>query len=319
MIALSGLPAQILHLVLMLALAPLVAGGVGWLKARLTGHRGASPLQPWRDLARLLRKQPVLAENASPVSSAAPYLALAATLVAAALVPGFAHGMALAPLSDLILIAGLLALARCALVLQGMDAGTAFGGLGAARAASFAALAEPALMVALISLALLAGSTSPEVIGGVLQEGGQGLRVSLGLAAAALMAVALAENARLPVDNPATHLELTMVHEAMLLESSGRHLALWEMQGALQLTLWLALLAAIFLPFGTAPAGAGPLAWLLGLAAWGAKLAVLGGALAAFECAIAKMRVFRVPEFLGAALLLAMLAAVYLFLSTGQA
>ena len=129
----------------------------------------------------------------------------------------------------------------------------------------------------------------------------------------------MAENARIPVDNPATHLELTMVHEAMLLESSGRHLALWEAQAALRLTLWLALIAAIFLPFGTAPAGAGPLAWGLGLLAWGAKMAGLAFALAVFESAIAKMRVFRVPEFLGAALLLALLAAALLFVSTGLA
>jgi formate hydrogenlyase subunit 4 len=132
----------------------------------------------------------------------------------------------------------------------------------------------------------------------------------------ALLAVAVAENARIPVDNPATHLELTMVHEAMILEASGRHLALWEAASALRLTLWLALLAAIFFPFGTAPVGFAPLGWVVGLLAWVAKMAVLCLALAAFESAIAKMRVFRVPEFLGTALLLALLAALLLFLST---
>jgi len=311
--------AQLLHLALMLAAAPLVVGLIRWLKARMAGRRGASPLQPFRDLARLCAKRPLLAENASVVSEVAPYLALAATVVAAALVPGFAHGMAFAPVADLVLVAGLLALARMALALNGMDAGTAFGGMGAAREMSFAVFAEPALLVSALSFAILAGSTNLDQIGVVLGDGGLGLRVSLGLAAVAMVAVALAENARLPVDNPATHLELTMVHEAMLLEASGRHLALWDYQAALKLTLWLALIAAVFLPFGTAPAGSGPLAWLVGLLAWAAKLGGLCLALAAFEGAIAKMRVFRVPEFLGAALLLALLAAALLFVSTGFA
>ncbi len=319
MLVLGAVLTQILHIGLMLAAAPLAVGLIRWLKARMQGRRGASPLQPFRDLAKLCAKRPVLAENASPVSEAAPYLALAATLVAAALVPGFARGMAFAPAADLVLVAGLLALTRMALALNGMDAGTAFGGMGAAREMSFAVFAEPALLVSALSFAILAGSTNLDQIGAVFRDGALGLRVSLGLAAVAMGAVALAENARLPVDNPATHLELTMVHEAMLLEASGRHLALWELQAALKLTLWLALIAAIFLPFGAAPAGSGPLAWLVGLLAWGAKMGGLCLALAIFESAIAKMRVFRVPEFLGAALLLALLAAALLFVSTGFA
>ncbi len=319
MLVLGAVLTQLLHVALMLAAAPLVVGVTRWLKARMQGRRGASPLQPFRDLAKLCAKRPLLAENASLVTEAAPYLALAATLVAAALVPGFAHGMAFAPAADLVLVAGLLALARMALALNGMDAGTAFGGLGAAREMSLAVFAEPALLVSALSFAILAGSTNLDQIGAVFRDGALGLRVSLGLAAVAMVAVALAENARIPVDNPATHLELTMVHEAMLLEASGRHLALWELQAALKLTLWLALVATIFLPFGTAPAGSGPVAWLTGLLAWGAKMGGLCLALAIFEGAIAKMRVFRVPEFLGAALLLALLAAVLLFVSTGFA
>ena len=311
--------AQLLHLALMLAAAPLVVGLTRWLKARLMGRRGASPLQPFRDLDKLLRKRPVLAENASWISEAAPYAGLAAIVATAALVPGFSRGMALAPASDLVLVAGLLAASRLALALAGMDVGTAFGGLGAAREMSFAAFAEPALVLCVLALAILAGTTNLDAIGATMAEGQLGLRVSLALAALALAAVAVAENARIPVDNPATHLELTMVHEAMLLEASGRHLALWEFQAALRLTLWLALLAAVFLPFGTAPAGAGPLAWLAGLIAWGVKMGALCVALAAFESAIAKMRVFRVPEFLGAALLLALLVAALLFVSTGLA
>lgn len=318
----SWIPAvatQALHLALMLALAPLMVGCLRWLKARLLGRRGPNPLQPWRDLLKLLRKRPLLAESASAVSTAAPYLALVATAAAAALVPGLARGMLFAPAADLILIAGLLALSRFALALAAMDVGTAFGDLGAAREMSFAAFAEPAFVVAAMCFSILAGTTNLDGIGAAFTDVPPGLRVSLALALLALLAVALAENGRMPVDNPGTHLELTMVHEAMLLESSGRHLALWEMQAALRLLLWLSLLGALFLPYGAAPAGAGPLAWLLALPLWLLKLAGLTVALALFESGIAKMRVFRVPEFLGAALLLALLAAVFLFLSTGLA
>ncbi|GGC40395.1 formate hydrogenlyase [Siccirubricoccus deserti] len=319
MALLSALAAQLLHITLMLLAAPLVVGVTRWLKARLMGRRGASPLQPLRDWAKLLRKRPVLAENASVISEAAPYAGFAACLLAIALVPSFAQGMALAPLGDLVLLAGLLTVARVALALAGMDVGTAFGGLGAAREMSFAAFAEPALLLCVLTFAILAGTTNLDAVAVAMRDGGLGLRVSLALAAVAMLAVAVAENARIPVDNPATHLELTMVHEAMLLESSGRHLALWEAQSALRLTLWLALLLAVFLPFGTAPAGSGPLAWVAGLLAWLLKMGALCLALAVFESAVAKMRVFRVPEFLGAALLLALLAVALLFVSTGLA
>ena len=309
--------AQLLHIALILAAAPLLTGAVRWLKARMMGRRGPHPLQPVRDLLKLLRKRPVLAENASAVSRAAPYVAAGAAVAAAALVPTFARGMVFAPLADLILVAGLLALGRVAMALAGMDVGTSFGGLGASREMTFAALAEPALVVAALTLAILAGTTNLDAIAAGFREGGLGLRVSLGLALVALLAVAVAENARIPVDNPATHLELTMVHEAMILEASGRHLALWDYAAMLRLTLWLALLAAVFLPLGQAPAGAAPHLWVVGLAAWLVKMGGLALAVAAFESAIAKMRVFRVPEFLGAALLLGLLGAVYLFVSTG--
>jgi formate hydrogenlyase subunit 4 len=312
----SGVLTQLLHLALVLAAAPLVVGGVRWLKARMTGRIGPHPLQAWRDILKLLRKRPVLAGNASWISRAAPYVAAGTAVAALALVPSFARGMALAPLADLVLIAGLLALGRIALALAGLDVGTAFGGLGAAREMSFAALAEPALLLCALCFAILAGSTGLEQIAATFQDGAVGLRVSLALAFIALCAVAVAENARVPVDNPATHLELTMVHEAMILEASGRHLALWEAAGALRLTLWLALIAAVFLPFGAAPVGFAPLGWILGALAWVAKMAGLVLALAAFESAIAKMRVFRVPEFLGAALLLGLLGAILLFVST---
>ncbi len=319
MAAVMGVLTQAIHLALLLVAAPLVVGVVRWLKARMMGRVGASPLQPLRDFLKLLRKRPVLAENASWISRGAPYVGAAAALAAAALVPSFAHGMALAGLGDLIVIAGLLALGRVSMALAGLDVGTAFGGLGAAREMSFAALAEPALLLAVMSFAILAGTTGLDAIAMTFQEGTLGLRVSLGLALVALLAVAVAENARIPVDNPSTHLELTMVHEAMILEASGRHLALWDAAAAMRLTLWFALLAAIFFPFGTAPPGWAPLGWVVGLLAWIAKMGVLCLALAVFESAIAKMRVFRVPEFLGAALLLGLLGALLLFVSTSLA
>ncbi len=319
MAALAGLLAQLLHLALLTALAPLLVGLVRRVKARLTGRRGPPLLQPWRDILKLLRKRPVVAAGATAITTLAPPLACAATLLAACLVPGFAHGMALAPLADLLLLVGLLAAARLALALAGMDAGTAFGGMGAARELSFAAFAEPVLMLCILVLAMVAGTTNLDAMLVAFRDGGVGLRVSLALVAVALLSVGLVENGRMPADNPATHLELTMVHEAMLLEASGRHLALWEMQAALKLLLWMSLLSALFLPWGVAPAVSGPVAWAVGLGAWVAKLFALGFALAVFESAVAKLRIFRVPEFLGAALLLAALAVALLFVSTGLA
>jgi formate hydrogenlyase subunit 4 len=308
----AGIVAQLLHAALVVAVAPLLLGLARWLKARMLGRAGPPLWQPVLALAKLVRKRPVLAEGSSAVTRVAPYVAVVALFAAALLVPSFARGMALAPLSDLLLIGALLALARAAQVLAGLDAGTAFGGLGAAREASFAALAEPAFLVAVLVIAMLAGGTNLEAASAALQEGSLGLRVSLALVLVALVAVALAENARIPVDNPATHLELTMVHEAMILEASGRHLALWEAASALKLLVWLSLLLALFAPFGTAGSVLG---WPGAAVLWVGKLVLLVLALSAFENAIAKMRVFRVPEFLGAALLLALVGAVLLFVS----
>ena len=252
MTALIGIAALLVHVGLMLALAPLLVGFLRWIKARLLGRVGPPVLQPWRDLRRLARKQPVLAENASWLFRAAPAAGFAATLAAAALVPGFALGMATAPLSDLLAIIGLLALARCVLALAALDIGTAFGGIGAAREMTFASFAEPAMLLVVFTLALLVGTTNLDAIATALREAAVGLRVSLGLALVSILAVAIAENGRIPVDNPATHLELTMVHEAMVLEYSARHLALIEGTAALKLLLWMTLIAAVFVPFGTA-------------------------------------------------------------------
>ncbi|MDE2199152.1 MAG: NADH-quinone oxidoreductase subunit H [Rhodospirillales bacterium] len=316
-ILLAGV-ALALHLLLVLAAAPLVTGLLRWVKARLLGRRGPSPWQPWRDLRRLARKEPVVGEGVSPLFTAAPAVALAAIVAAAALVPSFAVGMAGGGLADLLVIFGLLALARAVLALAALDGGTGFGGIGASREMAFAVFAEPALLLIAFTLALVVGTTNLDAIATALQDGAHGLRVSLGLALVAMLAAALVENGRMPADNPATHLELTMVHEAMVLEYSARHLALIEYGASLRLLVWLSLLAAIFAPFGAAPAAA-PLLWAFGLFAWIGKIGGLTLALALFEGAIAKMRVFRVPEFLGVAVLLAVLAVVFLFVSQGFA
>jgi len=317
--ALLGLAALLLHAALMLAAAPVLVGLIRRIKARLLGRLGAPVTQPWRDLARLMRKEPVLAENASPLFILAPAIICAATIVAALFVPSFALGMSTAPLADLIVLAGLLALGRVVLTLAALDVGTAFGGIGASRESFFAAFAEPALMLVVLVLGLLCGTTNLNVIADTLRQFAPGLSVALGLALPATLLTALAEMGRLPVDNPATHLELTMVHEAMALEYSGRHLALIEYAASLRQLIWLSLIAAIYLPFGMAPEGAGPLAWGFGLLAWGGKLLVLSLALAVLEVCVAKMRVFRVPELLGLAVLLGLLASVFLFLGQGFA
>ncbi len=316
---LLALIAQLLHIALMLAAAPVLIGLLRRVKSRLLGRAGPSIVQPARDLQRLLRKQPVVAENASWLFAAAPAASFAATLAAAALVPSFALGMTTAPLSDLLVIAGLLALSRAILALAGMDIGTAFGGIGASREMTFSVFAEPALMLVIFTLALLAGTTNLDVIAGLLREGSLGLRVSLGLSLISIITIAIAENGRIPVDNPATHLELTMVHEAMVLEYSGRHLALIEWGVALRLLLWLTLICTIFVPFGAGQADGFVPYWATGALAWAGKVVALAVALAVFETSIAKMRVFRVPEFLGIALLLGLLAVIFLFVSQGFA
>ena len=306
---------QGLQMLVVLLLAPALVGLVRKVKARLLRRRGAAILQPYRDILRLVRKEVVLAENASWLFRATPYLIFAATWVAAALVPTFATNLMFSWSADLIAITALLASARFFLALAGMDVGTSFGGIGASREVMIASLAEPAMMMIVFTLALIAGSTQLSTIAAFMQSPMVGLRVSLGLALVALVIVALAENARIPVDNPSTHLELTMVHEAMVLEYSGRHLALIELTAALKLLLYVSLIACIFLPWGVVPPDASMAAQFAAAFAYLVKLALSGVCLALFETAIAKMRVFRVPEFLGAALMLGLLAALLRFVS----
>jgi formate hydrogenlyase subunit 4 len=315
MALIQGLLVQGAQMALVLALAPLLTGFVRKVKARLLRRKGPSIVQPYRDLLRLLRKEVVLAESASWLFRVVPYLVFATTWVAAALVPTFAVGLLFSWSADLIAIIALLGSARFFLALAGLDVGTSFGGIGSSREVMIASLAEPAMIMIIFTLALLAGTTQLSGIASFMLEGEVGLRVSLGLALVALIMVAIAENARIPVDNPATHLELTMVHEAMVLEYSGRHLAMIEAAAMLKLLLYVALLACVFLPWGIAASGAGARAYAIGAAAFVAKLAAGGILLAIFETSIAKMRVFRVPQFLGAALMLGLLGTLLLFVS----
>lgn len=309
--------AQLLHLALMFAAAPLVVGLAARLRARLLGRIGPSPLQPWRDLLRLFRKQPVIAENATLLFRTAPFAVFAAVATAACLVPSFVFGMVSAPAADLLAIAGLLGLARLVGALAAMDIGTAFGGMGASRDMMLAVFAEPALLLVVFTLALLAGTTNLDLVATLMRDGALGLRVSLGLVLLGMLCVALVENGRMPVDNPVTHLELTMIHEARILEYSGPDLALIEYGAALKLLVWLNLIAAVFLPFGTPSSGAGILSWMTGFAFWAIKIGGMVCILALVEASFAKMRLFRVPEFVGVAILLGLLAAMFLFVSTG--
>jgi formate hydrogenlyase subunit 4 len=315
MALIHDLAVQAVQMLLVLLLAPALVGFVRKVKARLLRRRGPPILQPYRDLSRLLRKEVVLAENASWLFRAAPYLIFATTWVAAALVPTFATGLMFSWSADLIAIIALLATARFFLALAGMDVGTSFGGIGSSREVMIASLAEPAMIMIVFTLALIAGSTQLSTMAAFMASSAVGLRVSLGLALVALVMVALAENARMPIDNPATHLELTMVHEAMVLEYSGRHLALIELAAAIKLLLYVSLISCLFAPWGVTPASGGVASELVGAAAYVVKLAVGGTLLALFETSLAKMRVFRVPEFLGAALMLGLLATLLRFVS----
>jgi formate hydrogenlyase subunit 4 len=308
---------EALQLLLVLALAPLLTGIVRKVKARLTAKRGPALWQPYRDLLRLLRKEVVLAPNASWLFRVSPYLIFTAVWLAAAIVPTFTTGLVVSRTADLIALVALLGTARFALALAGMDVGTSFGGIGSSREMMIASLAEPAMLMVTFTVALLVRSTSLPQIAEFMVTHAVGIRVSLFLGLISLVMVAIAENARIPVDNPATHLELTMVHEAMILEYSGRHLALVEAASMVKLLLYLSLIAAVFLPWGMDIGGFGARAIAIGLASYAAKLGVGAVLLGVFETSIAKMRVFRLAEFLGGAFLLGILAAIFLYVSQG--
>ena len=306
---------QGVQMLLVLLLAPLLTGFVRKAKARFQRRLGPPLIQPYRDLIRLMRKEVVLADNASWLFRVSPYLIFSATWVAASLVPSFKTGLLFSWSADLIALIALLGSARFFLALAGLDVGTSFGGIGSSREMMIASLAEPAMIMIVFTLALVAGSTQLATMAAYMNSPEVGLRMSLALGLVALIMVAIAENSRIPIDNPATHLELTMVHEAMTLEYSGRHLALIEFSASLKHLLYISLLACLFAPWGLVVNGADPISLAIGVLAYFGKLLVGGFLLALFETTIAKMRVFRVPEFLGAALMLGLLGTLLLFVS----
>jgi formate hydrogenlyase subunit 4 len=302
----SSILSQLFQTLLVVVLAPLLLGWVNQCRAWLQNKSGAGLLQPYRVLHKLFHKDAVLAENASSLFRTAPYVQFACMVLVASIVPMVATDLPFAAAADVIALVGLFALARLFAALAGMDVGTAFGSMGARREMLVASLAEPALLMILFTPSLIAQSTSLTTIVGVLAHHQFILYPSLAFAAVAFAMVALAENARIPIDNPATHLELTMIHEAMILEYSARHLALIEWASAIKLTNYSAIGIALFLPWGIVEAGnwqAIPLA----LAALLFKLLLGGASLALLETLSAKMRIFRAPEFLGTAFLLAVL------------
>jgi len=315
MVLIRDLAVQGAQMLLVLLLAPLFTGFVRKVKARLLRRQGPPLIQPYRDLARLMHKEVVLADSASWLFRVIPYLIFAATWVAASLVPTFRTGLLFSWSADLIAIIALLGSARFFQALAGLDVGTSFGGIGSSREVMIASLAEPAMIMTVFTLALIAGSTQLSTVAEFMASPQVGLRVSLGLALFGLVLVAIAENGRIPIDNPSTHLELTMVHEAMVLEYSGRHLALIELAASLKLTLYVSLLACVFVPWGIASSAASLGALAIGVLAYLGKLALGGFLLGLFETSIAKMRVFRVPEFLGVALMLGLLATLLRFVS----
>ena len=308
---------QFVQMMLVIAIGPLLLGVTRKVKARLLRRIGPPLLQAYRDIWKLMHKEAVLAHNASWIYRSAPYFIFAVTWVAATLVPTYASGLLFSWSADLIAIVALLGTARFTLALAGMDVGTAFGGIGSSREMMIASLAEPAMLLIVFTVALVAGTTQLSTIAVLFSQASIGLRVSLGLALFALMFVGIAENARIPIDNPATHLELTMVHEAMVLEYSGRHLAMIEAAAALKLALYFSLIACLFAPFGMATTDRSVSALVLGIVTYLAKVFFLAVLLPIGETSVAKMRVFRYPMFLGGAFAAAALAVFLLFVSRG--
>jgi formate hydrogenlyase subunit 4 len=302
-----GAISQVLEIMVALALAPLLVGWVNQWRAWLQNRSAPGVLQPYRVLHKLFMKYVVMAENASPLFRAAPYVVFGCMTLACAIIPTLSTDLPLSPAADAIALVGLFALARVFISLAAMDVGTAFGSMGARREMLIGFLAEPALLMVLFTAALISHSTSLTTIVDTLAHRELAIYPSLAFAGVAFTIVSLAENARVPVDNPATHLELTMVHEALILEYSGRHLALMEWAAALKLFAYSCAGLALFFPWGVAQADA-PLALLLAAPILVAKLALGGVALAVLETLSAKMRIFRVPEFLATAFLLAVIA-----------
>jgi formate hydrogenlyase subunit 4 len=312
----AGVVVAVVQAALVVAGAPVLVGVVRQVRARLEGRAGAGVAQPWRDLRKLLRKERICPEHSSWVFAAAPLVLVATAGVVAGIVPFASTASALDQAGDLFAVVYLLLLGTVFLALAGLDPGTAFGGMGSSREMTVAALAEPTLLVAIFALSLPAGSSNlSAIVSATLAHPDAIASPEALLAAGALAVVALAETGRLPVDNPATHLELTMIHEAMVLEYAGPDLALVELAAHMRLVVFLGLLANLFVPWGIATTTR-PVEVALGVLAAAGKIALLGLALGAFEVSMAKVRLFRVPELLAASFVLAFLAVTASFFLT---
>lgn len=297
---------QLMGIVLALAAAPVFLGWVNQCRAWLQNRSAPSILQPYRGIRKLFHKDAVIAQNASRLFRLAPYVVFGAMVTAAAVIPSIATRLPITRAADAIALVGLLATARVFLSLAAMDIGTAFGTMGARREMMIGFLAEPALLVVIFVVSLTCATTALPIIAERLSAQAFALNPSLAFTAVAFTMVLLAENARIPVDNPATHLELTMIHEALLLEYSARHLALMEWAAALKLFNYACIGFAAFIPWGIATSNA-PLGLTQSVVLLGVKLTVAGAALAFIETVSAKLRVFRAPEFLATAFLFAVL------------
>jgi formate hydrogenlyase subunit 4 len=309
----AELVAAAMQVVLVVAAAPVLAGLMRQVRARMEGRAGPPLLQPWRDIRKLLAKERIVPASASWVFSVAPLVLVATAVLVAGIVPLLTTSSALDPVGDLFAVVYLLLLGTVFLALAGLDPGTAFGGMGSSRAMTVAALAEPTILLAIFALSVRAGSSNlAAIVTTTLDRPSAVASPESMLAFAALAAVTLAETGRVPVDNPSTHLELTMIHEAMILEYAGPDLALVELAAHVRLALFLALLANLFVPWGIATTTQ-PLDLLLAAGAVGAKIALGGVAIAGFEVFMAKLRLFRVPELLAASFVLAFLAVTASF------
>ena len=304
--------------IVLIALSPAIVGLIRKVKARLQCRHGAGIFQPYADLRKLFCKQPVVSTTTSWIFTATPYIVFASTMTAGLLVPVFASQMPLNFAGNIIAFVYLLALGTFFLILAGLDAGSPFGGMGSSRESIVASLTEPAMIMAIFAIALTAGSTnlSSIVHKTALLEGVVTDPSSHVMALAALFIVALAETGRVPVDNPATHLELTMIHEAMVLEYSGRYLALVEWASGIKLLVFLTLMANVFVPWGIATSLT-PAALAIGLAVYVAKVAGLAVLIGTMECMFAKLRLFRVTDLLGVAFILALLGLLFFYILRG--
>jgi len=308
----------IVQIAMLLALPPFIIGLIRKVKARLQCRRGASVLQPYADLAKLFKKQPVVSSTTSWIFTATPYIVFSSTLAAGLLVPIFVSQNPFNFAGNVIALVYLLALGTFFLILAGLDAGSAFGGMGSSREAIVATLAEPAMMLSIFAIALTAGSTNLSTIvhKTALMEGIITAPPPHLMALVAFFVVALAETGRVPVDNPATHLELTMIHEAMLLEYSGRYLALLEWAAGIKLLVFLSVIANVFAPWGIATSVT-PAKVAVGMVVYVVKVSALALLIGVIESMFAKLRLFRVPELLGAAFILSLLALVFFYTLRG--